>query len=428
MPPVFVEPHVYKPYVEAVRGAAGKVPVLSVLGRLTSVMDAENTIKSGLCDMVGATRSLIAEPNLLKYAYEGKEDRGRTCIACNWCMMAPSEGAQGCTINPSAYRERLWGDGSFKPAAKASKVVVVGAGPGGLEAARVSALKGHDVTVFEARDKLGGALALWASLPGREVFQTAIDWWQRELKLLGVKIKTGTEATANLVLAEKPDAVIVATGARYSKSGHSAFIDQDIPGFDQSFVYRPEDVLLGGVRPTGKVVLLDAEGLHASVGTAEVLGKAGADVEYLMPGFSPVSVRLQSNQDVKFIMKRLHAAKVKISPNTYIKRIGKNEVTVYDVHSEQERTITGVSAVVLSTAREPVAGLLKDLDGKVAQLFAVGDALAARVFAAAAYEGQKFARYIGEADAPKVFSDVFFQKNPPEFAPLPAEMMKQAAE
>ena len=86
MPTVFVEEHVYKPYVEAVRGAAGDVPVLSVLGRVTRMADAEAAIASGVCDMVGSTRELIAEPRFVKHAREGQEELGRTCIACNWCL------------------------------------------------------------------------------------------------------------------------------------------------------------------------------------------------------------------------------------------------------------------------------------------------------------------------------------------------------
>ena len=151
--------------------------------------------------------------------------------------------------------------------------------PAGLEAARVSALKGHEVTLFEARERLGGALALWADLPGREFFRNAIDVVGSANSPDWASIRRlGTEANAATVLAEKPDAVIVATGAHYSKGGRSITVDADIPGHDRSFVYRPEDILLGGARPSGKVILLDGEGMHASVGVAELLASAGADV------------------------------------------------------------------------------------------------------------------------------------------------------
>lgn len=427
MPSVFLQPQVYRPYVEAVRTAAGKVPVLSVLGRLTAVADAEAAIAAGVCDMAGAARALIAEPELVKNANEGREQRSRTCIACNWCLAALGDGAQGCSINPASYRERLWGVDTFTPAARAAKVIVVGSGPAGLEAARVSALKGHDVTLIESRQKLGGALTLWASLPGREFFQRSIEWWERELDRLRVKIHRGTEATAAAVLDEKPDAVIVATGALCSTGGRSAFLDVDIPGYDQSFVYRPEEILLRGIRPRGKVVLLDGEGTHASVGIAELLANAGAQVEYLMPGFSPVSARLVDSQESLFVMKRLRAANVTLSPSTYIRRIGDHEVTAYDVFTERERKIEGLEAVVLSTGRVPVNQLAKELEGKVAQLYTVGDALAARPFAAAAYEGQKFARYIGEPDVPGTVSEAYFAMDRPELLPVPAEVPRQVA-
>ena len=422
MPPVFVPPQVYRPFVEKVRSAAGQIPVLSVLGRTTSIAEAEAALEAGVCDMVGATRSLIAEPELVKNAFYGREARSRTCIACNWCLMAAQEGgAQGCTINPASYRERLWGDGGFVPAQHSSKVIVIGGGPGGLEAARVCALRGHQVIVYEARNRLGGALALWADLPGREFFWKSIEWWTRELDRLQVRIKLGIEATASGVLGERPDAVIVATGALYSTGGRSAFLDCDIPGYEQSFVYRPEDILLGRVKPQGKVVLLDAEGLHTSLGVAEVLGSAGAEVHYLTPSFAPVSPRLVANQDHRFIMKRLHCAGVTFSPTTYIRKIGDHAVTTFDVYSEQERTIDGVSAVVLATARIPVNRLESELEGAVPQLFTVGDALAARMFAHASFEGQKFARLIGEPDAPRSFADAYFQDNPPEFATAAAD-------
>jgi 2,4-dienoyl-CoA reductase-like NADH-dependent reductase (Old Yellow Enzyme family)/thioredoxin reductase len=408
MPSVFVEPHVYRPYVEAVRGAAGKVPVMSVLGRLTSMTDGEAAIEAGICDMVGAARALIAEPEFVKNAFQGREERSRICIACNWCLASLGDGAQGCAINPESYRERNWGAGSFRTAAKRSKVIIVGGGPGGLEAARVCALKGHEVRLLEARDHLGGALALWASLPGREFFRHSITWWEREIHRLGAEVRVRTVATAEAILAESPDAVIVASGARYSRRGRSAFLDVDLPGHDRSFVHVPEDILLGSAQPRGKVVLLDGEGLNTSVGVAEVLARAGAAVEYLTPGFTPISARVADSQESLFIMKRWRATGVRISPSTYIRRIGDRQVTAYDVFTEEERLIEA-DAVVLCTAREPVSALAAALEGKVPQLYTIGDALAARPFAAAAYEGQKFARYVGEPGAPQSVSAAYFR-------------------
>ena len=420
MPPVFVEPHMYAPYVKALRGAAGDVPVLSVLGRLTSVADGETVIASGLCDMVGSTRALIAEPQLVSNAFHGREERSRTCIACNYCCAAGNEAAQGCAINPASYRERLWGVDTFDRAAKQSKVTVVGAGPGGLEAARVAALRGHDVTLIEGRGRCGGALALWADLPGRDFFLKAIDWWQAELDRLGVNVRLGQEATANDIIADGPDAVIIATGARYS-GGRSAFLDIEIPGNQRDYVYLPEDVLLGDEPPVGNIVLLDGEGLHASAGIAERLAKRGGNVNYVTPGFAPVSLRLYDSLEANFVISRLRGMKnMSFTPATWIKEIGDHQLVVYDVFTQEERTISDVDALILSTGRLPVDGLARELEGRVDQLFTIGDALAVRPFAAAAYEGQKFARLIGEPGAPRTFGEAYFRRNEPDVFPRPA--------
>jgi 2,4-dienoyl-CoA reductase-like NADH-dependent reductase (Old Yellow Enzyme family)/thioredoxin reductase len=426
MPGVFVDPHVYKPYVEKVRGAAGRTPVFSVLGRLTSIADGEAAIAAGVCDMVGAARALIAEPELVKNAYEGNEERSRTCIACNWCLEASSHGAAGCAINPASYRERTWGAGSFTPATRSSKVVVVGGGPAGLEAARVSGLRGHRVTLLEARDALGGAFALWSSLPGRSAFTQAIDWWQRELERLGVRVQLGTAASAESVLAESPDAAIIATGALYSPIGRSAFRDTAIPGCDRDFVHTVDEVLVQGLRPQGRVIVLDGEGSNAGLGTAELLATAGATVEVVTPNLSPVSQSLEATTEVGFVMKRLKEAGVQFSPSTYIKMIGEHEVTVYDVFTERERQIADVAAVVLSTGRESASALAEQLAGKVAQLYSAGDALAPRMWSTAAYEGHMFARFIGEPDTPVNVEEAWWAKVPPEHRLLPAEVLLEA--
>ncbi len=422
MPSVFEQPHLYRPYVEALREAAGDVPVMSVMGRMTSVADAEAMLQAGVCDMVGAARGLIAEPNLLRNAFEGKEERSRTCIACNWCMAGIPEGAAVCAINPATFRERLWADEVTPLAAVKSKVIVVGAGPGGLEAARTAAVRGHDVTLLEARNKLGGAFTIWAGLPGREDYQSAIDWWQRELIRLKVTIKLETTATANSILAENPDAVIIATGAEFSREGRGFYSECDIPGYDRDFVFRPEEFLALPDHNFKKVLVQDDEGLHAGMGIAELLATRGCDVEFLTPNFLPLSARVMAGQDGRPMIRRLRAAGGKLTTMAYIREIGDQSVTVDDIHANDSRVIENVDAVILSTSRTPNNSLEKALEGNVKQLFTIGDALAPRMWGAATFEAHKFARMIGEPGAPATVAEAYFGEEDPISIPVAADM------
>jgi dimethylglycine catabolism A len=421
MPTVFVEEHVYKRYVEKVRGAAGDVPVLSVLGRVTRMADAEAAIAAGVCDMVGSARELIAEPRFVKHAYDGTEELGRTCIACNWCLGGMADGAFGCSVNPASYRERIWGVRSFAPANRRRSVVVIGGGPAGLEAARVAALKGHQVTLFEARDQLGGNLELWARLPGREFYRHAIDWWQREIVRLGVTVHKSQVAAANDVLRLTPGAVIVATGARFSQAGRTGIADRDIPGADRPHVFCVEDVLLGKVHPSGRVVVLDGEGTHASIGVAEFLGRGGADVTMISSNFAPYSNRILFAFESELVVKRMIEANVAFRPATWVRRIGENDLELFDVNSGRESKLDGVDAVVLATGRISIDEIACELEGKVEQLFTIGDALAVRPFATAAFEGQKFARLIGELDAPRSVPEAYFTSDNSKDYPAPAD-------
>jgi 2,4-dienoyl-CoA reductase-like NADH-dependent reductase (Old Yellow Enzyme family) len=420
MPTGFVPEHVYTPYVERVRKAAGDIPVLSVLGRVTRMADAEAALAGGLCDLVGSARELIAEPSFVRYARQSTEALGRSCIACNWCLGGMNDGAFGCTINPASYRERLWGEQTLLPGPEPKRVVIVGAGPGGLEAARVAALLGHQVTLFEERDSLGGGLALWAELPGRENYGRAVEWWRGEVDRLEIDVRLGTRAASADLLALAPDAVIIATGADFSRTGRSGAVDRDIRGADLPHVCCPDDILLGNRRPTGRIVVLDAEGTHASAGIAELLAAEGAEVVMVSSNYAPYSNRLLYAFEGIGLARRMAEAGVAFLGAKWAREITERSVRLYDVNGGPDSDLAEVDAIVLATGRLSRDSLAAELAGKVAQLFVIGDALAVRPWATASYEGQKFARLIGLPGAPSTSGQAFFRSDDPAVYPAPA--------
>lgn len=422
MPSYFIEGHLYEGFVKGVRAAAGKVPVLSVLARVTTIAEAERAISEGVVDLVGAARGLMTEPDLVRNAAEGREDESRTCIACNICL-TNGHGVFGCAINPATGRERFWSESTLVPSGRRSKVVVVGAGPAGMEAARVAAKKGHDVVLFERRDRIGGQMSLWASLPGRDVFATTPAWYERQLPKLGVTIRTGLTATAAAVLAERPDAVIVATGARYIGTGESGFMEQKIPGHERRFVHTPEQILEEGLRPKGRVLILDEEGINTAAGIAEILATAGAQVRLVTRWLQPV--QHMGAFEFAFVIPRLRALGVELEQMRWVKEIGEGSVTTFDVFTNEERE-EPVDAVVLATTRRSMTTLGKELEGKVAQLFLAGDAMSPRGLSEAFYEGHRFARYIGEPGAPTSFEEDFFAPPDPARDQRPAGVLLQS--
>jgi dimethylglycine catabolism A len=404
MPNYLLPKQIYRPYVEGVREAAGDIPVLSVLGRVTAISEVEEALDAGIVDMVGATRSLIAEPDLLAQALEGREDDSRTCLACNLCMTDGLRGTWGCAINPETAREQRWR--AYPAASSTARVVVVGAGPAGLEAARVAAKRGHEVVLFERADRVGGQLNLWSALPGREIFATTPDWFDGQLRKLGVDLRLGTEATAETVTAEKPDAILVATGSRYLATGETGYHKAPVPGYEQDFVYTPEQIIEDVPSLTGRVVVFDEERITTGAGVAELLADAGAEVVFISRWQDPFAN--MGSQVATSTVPRLKKRGVQIMIRTFLKEIGDHRVRIYDVDTDVE-TEFEVEAIVMATARRADLALAKELAGAAKQVLSIGDALSPRGLTAAIQDGHRFARTIGEPDAPATFTDYYFE-------------------
>ena len=248
--------------------------------RIPDVATARHAVASGKLDMVGMTRAHMADPHIVRKIMDGREDDIRPCVGATYCLDRIYQGGMAlCIHNPATGREETMPH-VITRAAAARRVVIVGAGPAGLEAARVAAERGHKVVVFEAASDPGGQVRLTAQTKRRAEMIGIIDWRMAQCARLGVAFRFNTYAEAADVLAERPDIVIIATGGMPEKDVLAAGNDLTVSAWD---------ILSGDVKPGGHVLLYDDAGDHTAMQAAQVLADSGAVVEVMTPdrSFAP---------------------------------------------------------------------------------------------------------------------------------------------
>jgi 2,4-dienoyl-CoA reductase-like NADH-dependent reductase (Old Yellow Enzyme family)/thioredoxin reductase len=248
--------------------------------KIQDVNTARFAIESGKLDMVGMTRAHMADPHIVRKIMIGREDTIRPCVGANFCLDRIYQGGEAyCIHNPATGRE-LTMPHALEKAPSPRKIVVVGAGPSGLEAARVASERGHNVVVLEAASKPGGQIRLTALSQRRKEMISIIDWRMARCEEQGVSFRFNTLADLSTVLAEKPDVVIIATGGLPHTEVLSAGND---------LVVSAWDILSGDAKPGKNVLLYDDAGDHAALQAADVIAQTGATLEVMTPdrSFSP---------------------------------------------------------------------------------------------------------------------------------------------
>ena len=375
-----------------VRAALHGTPVFAV-HRVLTPDEAEGVIADGAADAVTVVRALIADPSWPEKARAGRTDEIRHCTGCNQgCYGNLTAGLPiTCVTNPVTGREASLG-GPLTPARRPKRVVVVGGGPGGLEAAWVATARGHDVTLLERDNQLGGKIRLAAALPGREELADFADWRVAECGRRGVDIRLGVHATTDAVLALEPDAVVVATGGRATTGTPSKWHPLPVSGADRSWVIDHEHALVELLADPGalgeRIVMLDAVGDIAAIGIGHALALAGNQVTTVTPLPSPILIDNETNSRA---LPRAARAGMVWRPNTALVQIGDHTVTVADALTYELSTLDA-DTVVIRTHGEPCADLYFALQGAVDEVVRIGDAVAVRWADRAIFDGHTAAR------------------------------------
>ncbi len=369
----------YAMFIPSAIRAAVDVPVVGV-GRFKDPVQAERALEEGQCDLVGVVRGQIADPDFAAKARSGHADDTRLCLSCNQeCVGRMGLNRWlGCIENPATGRESS-GVGQVRLSDRPLRIMVVGAGPAGLQAAIAAARNGHLVTVWERSSEAGGQVRLAASVPNRAEFGDLVRNQLTECARLGVRIDYGVTAEVDSITAARPDRVIVATGARPSRPWWAP------P--DADWIVDVRDVLEGRVEPTGSVLVLDEIGFHHATSVAELLADRGCAVEVVTPGMV-VGQDLGVTLDMEGWW--IRAGAKGIVQTTELVPMGVDGHTVsFQHHPTGSMTERTAEWMVLAVPAEPAEELYLQLGAGGVEVERVGDCVAPRRAHAAVIEGER---------------------------------------
>ena len=354
------------------------VPVIAV-NRIHDPLVAEQVLSEGRADMIAMGRALLADPDLPAKAGRSAFDEILPCIACNQgCIeMLQADKSVTCLVNPACGRDEEF---AIERAVRSKKVLVIGGGPGGLEASRVAALRGHDVTLLERSDRLGGRFLAAGMCPTKQPILPAIAWAIRQLSEVGVKVELEIEATPDLVADRGPDVVIVATGARP--------VGPPVAGVRAGAAVFAEDVLMGRADTGQRVLVVGGGGTGLDVAVHLALQRRDVTVVEMLD-----SVGADLGPSNRYwLLKTLERQGVTLLTGTRLVAIDGDQVEIERQGTRKKLEVD--CPVVLSCGYEATGKEWDSLRDRVPEVYSIGDAVAPRKALEAIFEGAALSRRI----------------------------------
>ena len=416
----FVKEASLESYVSYVKTVTSK-PVVSV-GRFTSPDTMVSQVKRGVIDFIGAARPSIADPFLPQKIEQGRLDDIRECIGCNICYCGDSKAVPiRCTQNPTISEEwrRGWHPEQIEKRNSDATVLVVGAGPAGLEATRALGARGYDVLLAEARNELGGRVSLEAALPGLSEWARVRDYRVQQIqKMTNVEVYPGSEMSLEDMLATDADHIVIATGARWRDDGFGTYYPQPIEGLKaQQRVYTPDDIMAGAI-PDGPVLIYDDDHYYMASVIAEKLRAEGIGVVFVTTE-NMVCAWGNNTSEQRRVQRRLLEVGVEIITGHRLISFTDDGATIDCNYSATRQRIMARSLVVV-TARLPDDALFQSLQlyceanagGRPKTIARIGDCEAPAIIAGAVFSGHRYARELDtdvDPDNRIKYDRVFFE-------------------
>ena len=379
----------YALFIPSAIRKAISLPVVGV-GRIKDPVQAERILVEGHADLVGIVRAQIADPHFARKSRENKVEDIRLCISCNQeCVGRMGLNRwMGCIETPATGHEKRLPQVPLVETGKStppSKIVVVGAGPGGLKAAVIAAQRGHDVVLFERAEQPGGQINTATRVTGRAELGDLVRNLMHELGRTKVDVRLGTEATKDAIVKERPDAIVVATGADPNRTQFAGVPDIS-------------DLLDGKVTPGKKVIIIDQLGFHEATSTAEQLAESGHEVTIITQTLY-VGQDLGITLDLENWYRRARKLGIVCIPDTSVLGVADGVVNAIHNYSGAPRPFEGFDTIALAIPRAANSALYRELKGAAREVYRIGDCVAPRRAHAAILDGDRIGRMVGAVRA-----------------------------